>query len=59
MLAAVLDTFRKDYTAANQHVVARMDPATRFEPVSRILERCDERSLEIARPAHVAKATNA
>ena len=50
MIAAVLETFRNDNVAANHSVEFRDASVERFEPVSRILERCDEKSLKIARP---------
>lgn len=58
MIAAVLDTFRKNVSVANEPVTIGVDAAKRFEPVSRILERCDEISLEIARPIRTSKANN-
>ncbi len=56
MIAAVLETFRNDYRAANQPLNSRVEGVERFEPISRLLEHCDEKSLEIARPANITCA---
>ena len=49
MIAAVLDNFRKDIAVANAPVAKCAEAAHRFEPVSRILDRCDEESMRVAR----------
>lgn len=58
MFAAVLETVRNEFFAANQPVNSPVASAERFEPVSRILERCDEKSLEIARPVYTIGANS-
>ncbi len=58
MIAAVLETFRNDNAAANHALRARDTASERFEPVSRILERCDEKSLKIARPFETVGANS-
>lgn len=49
-LVASMDSVMNDELQArlSSHAISKASPALRFEPVSRILKRCEEESLDIS-----------
>ncbi len=58
MSAAALKTLRNDPFQTNEACASRGESTGRFEPVSRIIERYDEKLLEMARPFAATASNN-